>query len=139
MAGARHYSELDVYLLSQKLEQDVCEILKRPGVRMGSVLHDQLDRSSSGPCPNIAEGFSRYYPLDNARFVRIARSSLSETIVHLGKAARKEYISENEHEALVRLAKRAGGAATRYIQYLETATAPGTPQRRGSRKRKPGK
>jgi four helix bundle protein len=124
MAGVRDHSELAVYRLSDQLEQDVREILERPAFRRDAVLHGQLDRSSSGPCPNIAEGFSRYYPLDNARFVRIARSSLSETIVHLGKALRKQLISTDEHEALVHLASRARGAATKYIVYWRRPPRP---------------
>ena len=124
MAGVRSYHELDVYKLADELEQRVAVILARPEIRRDGELHDQLKRASEGPCPNIAEGFARYKPRDNARFVRIAKGSFSEIIVLMTRAVRKKMIGELESEPICRLARRARGAATGYIRYLERAKPP---------------
>jgi four helix bundle protein len=124
VAGVRDHSELDVYQLAEALERRVAAVIARPEVKRDPDLAGQLKRASEGPCPNIAEGFSRYYPRDNARFVRIAKGSFSEVIIHITKAARKGLISEREADEICRLARRARGAATAYIRYLERAPRP---------------
>lgn len=124
MAGVRDHSELDCWQLSDQLEHAVAQILERPGFRRYPGLHDQLTRSSEGPAPQIAEGFSRYYPKENAPFVRIAKSSLTETIVHLSRVAKKGIITKEECASLTTLARRARGATTQYLLYLESAPPP---------------
>ena len=71
-----------------------------------------------------AEGFSRYFPRDFARFVRIAKGSLSEVIVHIGSARDKGLATEAEFKDICSHARRARGAATGLIRYLETAKRP---------------
>jgi four helix bundle protein len=68
----------------------------------------------------------RYYPRDNARFVRIAKGSFSEVIVQMGRAVRKGIIGEAESEEICRLARRARGPATAYVRYLEGGATPPT-------------
>jgi hypothetical protein len=80
--------------------------------------------------PVFAEGFSRYHPRDFGSFVRIVKASLSEIIEHLRAAKLKSLISETEREAVCLLARRGRGAATRLVQYLETAEAPHVPRTR---------
>jgi four helix bundle protein len=131
VAGVTNHEELDVWKLSEQVEDRVRLILDRREVRQDFTLWKQLKKSSESPCPNIAEGFSRYYPRDFARFVRIARGSLSETIVHLSRARLKSLTGEAETEEILSLARRARGAATGLIRYLETARPPHTkPPRR---------
>ena len=94
-------------------------ILERPAFRRDFELWDQINRAVNSPCPNIAEGFSRFYPRDNARFVRIAKGSLSELLVHLPRAVRKKFVSEEEAALATSLARRARGAVIGYLVYLE--------------------
>ena len=124
MAGVSDYHELDVYQLAHELEVRIAVILARPEIRRDVDLYGQLKRASEGPCPNIAEGFARYLPRDNARFNRIAKGSFSEIIVLMTRAVRKGLIGESESEPICRLARRARGAATGYIRYLERASPP---------------
>jgi len=137
MAGVRNHEELDVYTLSDLVRQRVREIVKRPVSSRDFTLRDQLSDAAESPCPNIGDGFSRYYPRDNARFVRVAKSSLTEVIEHLKSALAKQFVERVEHDEIVSLARRARKAAIRYIQYLETATAPGAPPPRSRRPRRP--
>jgi four helix bundle protein len=137
MAGLRDVTEFDAYKLADALRRRIRPILTRPGFRLDRRLHEQLDAAVEGPCPDLSEGFSRYHPRDFARFVRIAKASISEVITHLGVALDKDLVTQGEHDELVRLAKRARGATTGLIRYLEGATAPHVPRTQPRRHRHP--
>jgi len=137
MPGVRDACEIDAWKLSRELEDQVAVILERPGFRRYPRLLDQLARSSEGPPVHISEGFSRFYPSENAPFVRIARASISETIIHLHKAQAKGLIDAGELIALTSLAARARSATTGYLLYLESQDArDAAEQHRGKRKRR---
>jgi four helix bundle protein len=70
-------------------------------------LTDQIIRSSRGPCANIAEGYGRFHEKDNARFCRMARGSLYETMDHLSLAFDEEFISKEELKAYWAMAEEA--------------------------------
>jgi len=80
----RDHTDLDAWKLCNELSERVHEITDRPTFR-DLKLKVQLDEAVDSPCPNLGEGFSRYYPRDNARFVRIAKGSVTEVIEHLSK------------------------------------------------------
>jgi four helix bundle protein len=134
VAGVRNHTELHVWRICDELRRRVAAVAGRPGLLRDPWLRNQLVAAAESPCPNIAEGFSRYHPRENGRFVRIAKASLTETIEHLERAASKGYLDSQETEELCVLARRGRGAATKYITYLESATAPHLP-----RTRPPGK
>jgi four helix bundle protein len=136
MAGVRDHTELTVWQLGDALRTRVEDVVSRPAFRAPAWLRRQLHEAAESVCPNIAEGFSRYHPRENARFVRIAKGSLSETIGHLERARALGLIEEDETAEITTLARRARGAATHYIRYLESATAPNVP-RTAPRRRPP--
>ena len=135
MAGARRIEELDVYKLSDQVRLLVRPLLKRPIFKTDWDLRKQLKTSSESPCPNLAEGFSRFCPRDNARFVRVALGSLNELVVHMGRALAGEFISQVEHDKVVSVATRAIKATVGYVNYLDHAHVPGCPDPRDSRRR----
>ena len=124
MTGFRDHEEFAVWQLAHELRTRMRPILARPALRNDFDLWDQLRRATRSPCPNIAEGFSRFNPRDFANFVRIAKASLSELIDHLREANACGYTTAEETAELIELAKRARGAATGLIQYLEHAKPP---------------
>jgi four helix bundle protein len=91
--------------------------------------------SRSGPA-NLAEGFWRYRPRENARFVRIALGSLGETVNHLHDGFTEKYIEE-EYRELDALARRALKTAIAWHNYLENC--PDKPPTDRVRRRKNGK
>jgi four helix bundle protein len=99
--------------------------MKRPGFARHPKLRDQLERAGEGPCANIAEGFGRFKPRDNARFVRVAAGSLAEIREHLSRARAHDLITKEEDAELESLTRRAQYAAKGYLRYLKTATPPG--------------
>jgi len=86
-----------------------------------------MRRAAESPCPNIAEGFSRFYPREFARFVRIAKGSLSELLDHLKLAVRRQLIDPETAKSLDSLTRRARGACTGLIRYLESTHPAGPP------------
>jgi four helix bundle protein len=137
MAGVRDHRELHAWQLADAVRTEVRELTARPEFRANIELRTQLRRSSESACANIAEGFSRYYPRDFARFLRIAKGSLSETIEHVSTAADSGLISLNDAVRINSLARRARGACTQLIRYLETAALPGSSPRHPTESRRP--
>lgn len=63
-------------------------------------LADQIRRSSKSIAANIAEGYGRYYYMDNVRFCYNARGSLDETANHLRVALDLGYCPKDLHQDL---------------------------------------
>jgi four helix bundle protein len=124
MAGARDYSELDAWKLADELRTELNRLVELRPMRFRPKLIDQILDASESACSNIAEGFSRYLPRDFARFVRISKGSLSEVIDRLVAAVRRRIFSQEEIAKATSLARRARGACTGLIRYLESADPP---------------
>ena len=84
---------------------------------------DQIRDSSASAPRNISEGWGRFYPSQNAFYVRIAHGSLEETKNHLLHAKQQKYFSPDDHRKAWRLVKRAIGATVSYLLYLESKAA----------------
>ena len=130
----RDHTELDVWKLCDALSDRVHEITDRPTFT-DEKLKGQLNEAVDSPCPNVGEGFSRYYPRDNARFVRVAKGSVTEVIEHMAKVRKRGYATAAECDSICVLARRARGAMTGYLLYLESAAAPRPPS--DSQRRRP--
>jgi four helix bundle protein len=107
MTGFRTHEEFDAWRLADELRTRMRPILARPALRDDYDLWKQLRRATRSPCPNIAEGFSRFNPRDFANFVRIAKASLSEFIEHMKETQACGYTTAAETAELIVLAKRA--------------------------------
>jgi four helix bundle protein len=124
MAGVRQHTDLNVWKLANEIRQRIRPIVDRPGFAAQPKLRSQIEESAERPCPQIAEGFARYRPKDNAKFVRTAAASLNELVDHLERAKARRLITNEEAAILQSLARRTRAAASRYIRYLQTAKAP---------------
>ena len=114
----KHHEDLVAWQLATELKEAVFAVTARPGVSRHRQFCEQIESSSrSGPA-NIAEGFWRYRPRENARFVRIALGSIGETANHLRDAWKAGYIDETEHTTLAQLARRALGVTIRWHTHL---------------------
>jgi len=97
----------------------VFAIVATPPAKSDFDFCNQIRRSASSAPRNIAEGFGRFWPSEFAHKLRIAKGELEETRDHLLKALEEQYISETTAAEMIRLAKRAIGAATRFLVYLD--------------------
>jgi four helix bundle protein len=115
----RRYQDLDCWKLAVQVKRKVYAILARPQVAKDLGFCDQARDSARSAPSNIAEGFGRFRPAENARFCEYAKSSLMETDNHMVDALDMAYITKDEWKELSTLTNRAIGATTKYIVYLK--------------------
>lgn len=118
MAGARHFKELDCWQLANELKFGIYQVSDRPAVKRDRDYYEQIrDAAASGP-RNIAEGFARRTHADFARFLDIARASLTECQNHLQDGVDRGYLKQEECDSLVTLSKRACAAVAGMQRHL---------------------
>jgi four helix bundle protein len=106
MESARRLEDLVVWQLASELS-DQCDALARaPKAATNRRFCEQIRESSDSVAANLAEGFGRYLPKENASFVRIAKGSLIETRNWLLKGKRRNYWPVADYEAAWRLSSR---------------------------------
>ena len=136
MAGAKRFTELAAWRRVHELQLLCEELLKNTRVQRDFTFRDQLsDAASSGP-RNIAEGFGRFRPRENAQYVRVAKGSANEVLTLFIEAQTKGYIVPEEFPRFETAANRAIGTLVGYVKYLETCNPDG-PSKRPPKRRKP--
>jgi len=83
-------------------------------------LGSQIRRSSKSIGANIAEGYGRYYYMDNVRFCYNARGSLDETTNHLRDAHDLGYCLTSLYRELRAQAAEVRKLLNGYISWLKT-------------------
>ena len=122
--GAKRYTELTVWTLTSDVRERVWTIADRLTRPEDLWLRQQLRRAANSACSAVREGFSRYQPRDFARFLRISSGSLEEIGNHCDEPEVARLTPADELEGLLVAIKRALGAQTRLIAYLQHAKAP---------------
>ena len=136
MAGAKRFTELAAWRRASELQEICKELLKNPRLQRDFAFRDQLsDAASSGP-RNIAEGFGRFRPRENAQYVRVAKGSANEVLALFIEAQTKGYIVPEDFPRFQTAANRAIGTLVGYLKYLETCDPEG-PNHRPPKRRKP--
>jgi len=121
--GVKRFKDLRAWQACDAYKKAVYQLCEQPPLANDWKLKEQLVDSVRGPCAHIAEGFGRFSPPDNARFVVIARASLMESQNHLGDLVDRGYISESERVALNELAVIALQETTGWLEYLQSPEA----------------
>ena len=119
MAGVRSYKELDAWKLSVELRDGIINATQQHPSGRHSDFCEQVRSSARSAASNIAEGFGAYKPREFARFTRIARRSLMETENHLLEAEAQHYFDDHACRNLLATCRRALGATTRLLRYLD--------------------
>jgi four helix bundle protein len=111
---------LVVWQLASELS-DRCDALARaPRAVANRKFCEQLRESSDSVPANLAEGFGRYLPKENAQFVRVAKGSLLEARSWLLQGKRRRYWPPADYEPAWRLSCRTLKALLRYLRYLDS-------------------
>ena len=122
--GVHRYEELVAWQLANELKQRVYALVDHSTARDDRKFCDQIkDSAASGPS-NLAEGFACYRHPEFARYVRLAKASLTETHNHLGDGVDRRHWPPQDAGTLKLLANRAVGACVRLLKYLESTDAP---------------
>ena len=129
MAGFKRFEDIEAWQLANQLKQLADALLAKPEVKGRFKFCDQLsDSARSGP-RNIAEGFARFKHKEFAYFVRVAKGSESEVLNHFMDAREQQLLSAEEFSQAESIAKRAMGAATGLIRFLDSTPDPPWPPR----------
>ena len=121
----RRYQDLVCWQLANELKREVYRLLKesRSG-RRDIKFADQLRASASSGPANLSEAFGYFRHREGARYVRIAKASLTETHNHLCDGIDREHWTEERCRPVLSLADRAIGATTRWLIYLTSSDDP---------------
>ena len=126
--GFKNLEEITAWQLACQVKVCVDRFLARPAFRRSFKCFDQLHDSVRSAPRNIAEGHARGFKhKEFARFLRIAKGSLSEVINHVRDAEDQGLITADERVSSERLAKRSIKALNRLLEYLESTPDPPPP------------
>jgi four helix bundle protein len=129
MAGWKDFREIAAWRYARELKLAVDVFLERPEIKKRVRLHGQLyDSIRSGPS-NIAEGFGKFGNKEFARYARIAKGSMVESINHLIDLHDQQLISADELTTTERLARKALKATVGLIRHLEKTPDPPRPRK----------
>jgi four helix bundle protein len=95
-----NFEKLQVYQLSEKLADNVWNIVIAWDSFAKDTVGKQIVRAADSIGANISEGTGRGSIQDNRRFVRIARGSLYETIHWLRRCYLRKLLSQSEVKKL---------------------------------------
>ena len=132
------FEDLVTWQLADKLRRGVIAFTERGPAALDFRYRNQIRDAAASACRNTSEGFERFRPSEFARFLEFARGSLGEVQDGLIDAQQRQFITGELFDRLWLLSKRAIGANTNLMKYLQHCVDTGdAPWRRG-RKREPG-
>lgn len=109
------FTTLEVYQLAEGLADRVWGVARTWDPFACDTVGRQIVRSVDSIGANIAEGYGRGSYADNARFIKIARGSLNETIHHLRRAYQRGLLTEQQIEDLSPLARELAPRLNAYL------------------------
>ena len=79
---------------------------------------DQIERSSSSVCDNIAEGYTAYYYNEKIKCMFTARKEAGETQSHIEALAGKKYLSRIKADKWFDRYERVIAGINSYVNYI---------------------
>lgn len=107
--------DLEIYNLSMTLSDIVFNEVNKMPFFQKDTLGKQWIRAADSVCLNISEGFGRFSYKDSRNFSIIARGSLYESKTCMTKAFRRNFITKDLHEDLLRRYNNLGAKLNNYI------------------------
>jgi four helix bundle protein len=126
MAGWKDFREIAAWQHSHRVKQRVYALLERPALKRDFKLATQLRESARSAPSNVAEGFGRFGNKEFARFARMSKGSLHESLNHLIDARDQRMITDDELLIEEHHIRKAINAVTGLIRHLETTKDPNT-------------
>lgn len=123
--GVTDFRDLITWQLADELRREVIAFTEKESASRDFRFCNQIRDASSSACRNTSEGWGRFRPSENARFLEFAHASLCEVQDGLIEAAQKKYIDQELKDRLWTLSRRALGANTNYMKYLHRCARTG--------------
>ena len=102
------------------MKVQIYKVSNRPPIKKDFKYRDQIREATTSAASNISEGFARRTNTEFARFLDIARASLTEIQNHMKDGVDRGYLEEDESRRLTILAKRSCGAVAALQRYLRS-------------------
>jgi len=115
-----NFENLVVYQLSERLADDVWDIVAKWPILARDTVGKQLIRAADSIGANIAEGDGRGTFQENRRFNRIARGSLYETKHFLRRAFKRKFLKEREVSTLKEILDELAPRLNAYLKGIGT-------------------
>ena len=123
--GVNRFQDLHAWRLARDVKLRVYALVDSTRAKTDFNFCDQIKDSAASAPSAISEGFGRYSHPEFAYFLRVAKSSLTETQSHLLDGVDRKHWKRAEADPVVALADRAIGAITNLLKHLITTDAPG--------------
>jgi four helix bundle protein len=112
--GVRRYTDLVVWQLAEEFKRNTFGLVRSSAqARRNFRFVDQIESAAGGPSKHITEGFLRFAPLEFARFLDYAISSVGETEGWLRDGIARGFFAEADCATQFALAKRLSKGITR--------------------------
>jgi four helix bundle protein len=121
--GVNHFKDLRVWQSARAFKNAIYRLVDTPSFVREARLRDQLREAAASAVSHISEGHARFEPLDQARFLRMAKASLVECQNHLIDAVDRRVITEavrQQHDDMVADVLKQISA---FIIYLQSSQA----------------
>jgi four helix bundle protein len=112
------FEKLWVWQKAFKLLNDIHKFCKTLPVQEKYRIRDQLERSSSSVCDNIAEGYTAYYYQDKIKGFLTARKEAGETQNHIRKLSVKSYLDQEKADAWIISYEEIIRGINGYVNYI---------------------
>ena len=132
------FEDLATWQLADELRREVCAFTESGPASRDFKYRNQIRDAAGSACRNTSEGFDRFRPAEFARFLEFARGSLGEIQDGLIEAHQRQFITGELFDRLWILSKRAIGANTNLMKYLQGCADKGDAPWRTNRKRDQG-
>jgi four helix bundle protein len=116
--GVNDFRDLAAWQLVNQLRAEIIAFTAKEPCCRDFKFCNQVQDAISSACRNTSEGWGRFRPGENARFLEFAHGSICEVQDSLVEAKQKRYIGEPLFDRLWTLSSRALGANTNYMKYL---------------------
>jgi four helix bundle protein len=119
MPGVRRYEDLEAWQLADALKREVYALTATGPAAVDLRFRSQIRESAASSTKNIAEGFGRFSPGDNARFVEISVASTMETKDSLKDGVDRGHFTPARVARAQELAERSIQCSSKFIVYLK--------------------
>jgi four helix bundle protein len=120
---AKTFRDLRAWQAAYAFKLKVYELIEHGPLANDEKLRKQLREGAASAPSQISEGFGRFDPADNARFVKMARASIIECQNHLQDAVDRRHITERAREEHDQLAREALTEIGGLLDYLHSPEA----------------
>lgn len=113
------FEDVEAWQIARELCQEVYKVISTGEFLRSFALRDQIDRSSGSVMDNISEGFDSGTDPEFIRFLGYAQRSSSEVKSQLYRALDRQFITQEQFNAIHELADKAYRKIGALIKYLK--------------------